>query len=89
VSAVRLIGRKKGDFYVEPYGMLGLLDPDKDVEQDLASEEVLGVNAGLWKTVRAGLELEIQHVERNFPQTYYLGANADRVALLLQAGAQF
>jgi len=26
VTAVRLLGRKKGDLYVEPYGMFGLLD---------------------------------------------------------------
>jgi len=89
VSAVRFMARRKGDLYVEPYGMLGLLEPDTAVEHDFASEEVLGVNVGLWKIVRAGLELQIQHVERNFPQTYYLGNNPDRMALLLQAGAQF
>jgi len=39
VTAVRLLGRKKGDLYVEPYGMFGLLDPDNEVSQDLLSEE--------------------------------------------------
>jgi len=36
-----------------------------------------------------GLEVEVERVERNFPQTYYLGDDPDRVALVLQAGAQF
>ncbi|HWP05214.1 MAG TPA: hypothetical protein VNN72_05705 [Polyangiaceae bacterium] len=89
ITAVRLMGRHKGDLYVEPYGMFGLLDPDNEVSQDLLSEEVLGVNVGLWKVVRLGLEAEVQRVERNFPQTYYLGDDPDRVALVLQAGAQF
>ena len=69
--------------------MFGLLDPDKEVSQDLLSEEVLGVNVGLWKVARVGLEAELQRVERNFPQTYYLGDDPDRVALVLQAGAQY
>jgi hypothetical protein len=89
VTAVRLLGRHKGDLYVEPYGMFGMLDPDNEVSQDLLSEEVLGVNVGLWKLVRVGLEAELERVERNFPQTYYLGDDPDRVALVLQAGAQF
>lgn len=89
VTAVRLLGRHKGELYVEPYGMFGLLDPDNEVSQDLLSEEVLGVNVGLWKVARLGLEAEVQRVERNFPQTYYLGDDPDRVALVLQAGAQF
>jgi hypothetical protein len=69
--------------------MLGLLDPDTEVLNDLLAEEVLGVNVGLWKLARVGLELEIEHVERNFPQTYYLGDDPDRVALVVQAGAEF
>jgi hypothetical protein len=89
VTAVRLLGRHQGDLYVEPYGMFGLLDPDNEVSQDLLSEEVLGVNVGLWKLVRVGLALELERVERNFPQTYYLGNDPDRAALVLQAGAQF
>jgi hypothetical protein len=89
ISAVRLLGRHRGELYVEPYGMFGLLDPDRDVTQDLASAEVLGVNVGAWKIVRVGLEGELERVERNFPQTYYLGSNPDRAALVLQAGAQF
>jgi hypothetical protein len=89
VTAVRLLARRKGDLYVEPYGMFGVLDPDNEVSQDILSEEVLGINVGLWKLARVGLEAEVQRVERNFPQTYYLGDDPDRVALLLQAGAQF
>jgi len=89
VSAVRSGGQQRGDYYVEPYGMLGLFDPDAGVSQDIASEEVVGVNVGLWKLARVGLQAELEHVERNFPQTYYLGDDPDRLAVVLQAGAQF
>lgn len=89
ITAVRLLGRRKGELYVEPYAMFGLLDPDNEVSQDLLAEEGLGVNVGLWKVVRVGLEAELQRVERNFPQTYYLGDDPDRAAVVLQAGAQF
>ncbi len=89
LTAVRFGGLRKGQLYVEPYGMLGILDPDNDVLEDIASEEVLGVNVGLWKLARVGLEAEVEHVQRNFPQTYYLGDDPDRVALVLQAGAEF
>jgi hypothetical protein len=89
VSAVRFGGQHKRDYYVEPYGMLGLLDPDDQVSADFASEEVVGVNVGLWKLARVGIEAELEHVERNFPQTYYLGDDPDRIAVVLQAGMQF
>jgi hypothetical protein len=89
VTAVRFGGRHRFEFYVEPYGMLGLLDPDTEVLNDILAEEVLGVNVGLWKLARVGLELELEHVERNFPQTYYLGDDPDRVALVVQAACEF
>jgi hypothetical protein len=89
VTAVRFGGRHQREFYVEPYGMLGLLDPDTEVLNDILAEEVLGVNVGLWKLARVGLELELEHVERNFPQTYYLGDDPDRVALVVQAACEF
>jgi hypothetical protein len=89
VSALRFGGRRRLEPYVEPYGMFGLLDPDTEVLNDLMAEEVLGVNVGLWKLARVGLEVELAHVERNFPQTYYLGDDPDRVALVIHAGAQF
>jgi hypothetical protein len=89
ITALRFLARKKGDFYIEPYGMLGVLDPDTEVSADFAVEEVLGVNVGLWRLVRLGLEGQVDRLQRNFPQTYYFGDDPDRTALMLQAGAEF
>jgi hypothetical protein len=89
VIAPRIGGNSRHAPYLEPYGMLGLFDPDTEVAQDLAFEESLGVNAGFWRLVRLGLEFELWRVQRNFPVSYGLGKNPDRLALLLQGGAEF
>jgi hypothetical protein len=89
VVAPRLGGHAKRDLYLEPYGMLGLFDPDTEVAEDLVFEEALGVNAGFWRLARLGLELELASFQRNFPVSYGLAKNPDRLALLLQASAEF
>jgi hypothetical protein len=89
IGAVRFGGARKNAPYLEPYAMVGVLDPDTEVALDLATEEVVGVNVGLWKLTRLGLEGSLEHFERNFPRAYGLGANPNRRRVLLQAGAQF
>jgi hypothetical protein len=63
--------------------MLAVLDPDTDVNGDLVVEEAIGVNVGLWKRARVGLELEMQKAQPNFPERYFLGENGDRKAVVL------
>jgi hypothetical protein len=89
IGAVRFGGETKNTFYVEPYGLVGVLDPDTVVAFDLAAEEMVGVNAGLWRVARIGLEGGIEHVERNFPRVYGLGSNPNRWKVTAQAGVSF
>ena len=89
VVAPRIGGLHKYAPYLEPYGMVGLFDPDTEVAEDLVYEESLGVNAGFWRLARLGLEFQLSHFERNFPAAYGLGKNPDQLAVLLQAGAEF
>jgi hypothetical protein len=89
IVAPRIGGAERYRFYVEPYGMLGVLDPDLDVVSDLALEQALGANVGLYQLARIGIELQHRKVERNFPQSYTLGRNPERLAALVQAGAEF
>jgi hypothetical protein len=72
--------------YVEPFGFVAVLEPDTDVRRDLALEAAVGVNAGFWRRARLTLQGEINSVQRNFPNAYLGGLEADRMGLLLQAG---
>jgi hypothetical protein len=83
IGAFRFGGTRREECYLEPYGMLAMLDPDTDVHGDLVVEEAIGVNVGLWKRVRIGLELELQKAQPNFPARYFLGENGDRKAVVL------
>jgi hypothetical protein len=83
IGAFRFGGTRREERYLEPYGMVAMLDPDTDVHGDLVVEEAIGVNVGLWKRVRVGLELELQKAQPNFPERYFLGENADRKAVVL------
>jgi hypothetical protein len=89
VTAFRIGGAEREAFYVEPYQMFAVLDPDTDVTTDLVIDEALGVNVGLWKRARVGLELEIWKAEANFPARYFLGKNGDRKALVLGGQVAF
>ena len=60
-----------------------------DLASDLVVEEAVGVNVGLWKRVRVGLEIEFQKAQPNFPERYLLGENGDRKALVLGAQIVF
>jgi hypothetical protein len=94
VSARALVAYRFGGVepespYLEIYGLGGGLDPDADVVDDIALEAVLGVNVGLWRRARLSLQGEWNQAGRNFPASYYLGRNPDRIGLLLQAAVAF
>lgn len=92
LGAYRFGGVEDESFYVEPFGMFGLLDPDADVAKDFAWEAVLGINVGLWRRGRLTLQGEINEADENFPNHtagYLFGMSPDRVAVILQAGMAF
>jgi hypothetical protein len=60
-----------------------------DVVSDVVVEEALGVNVGLWKRVRVGLEAEFQKAQPNFPERYFLDENGDRKALVANGQIAF
>jgi hypothetical protein len=57
------VGNEEGRFYVEPYVMAGLLDPDLDYNDDRVMELAAGVDVGAWRILRVALELSVQRVE--------------------------
>lgn len=89
IVAYRFGGLDKGEFYVEPYGMVGALDPDLRVSSDLASEAALGVNVGFWKRGRLTLQGDAQRTRRNFPDSYALEFYRNRRSLLTQVAVEF
>jgi hypothetical protein len=89
ISALRFGGTRREAFYLEPYAMFSLLDPDMDVVSDIVVEEALGVNVGLWKRVRVGFEAEFQKAQPNFPERYFLDENGDRKALVASGQIAF
>jgi hypothetical protein len=91
VEARALVGYRFGGTvdeaaYLEPFGFFGVLEPDTDVRRDMAWEAAVGVNAGFWRRARLTLQGEMNRAQRNFPDSYLVGAEPDRMGLLLQAG---
>jgi hypothetical protein len=92
LAAYRFGGTVDEAFYVEPFGMLGMLEPDTDVDSDWALEAVLGLNVGLWRRARITLQGELNQGDAKFPnQTtgYLYGLSPDKLGLILQAGMAF
>jgi hypothetical protein len=92
LGAYRFGGTEDEAFYVEPFGMLGLLEPDVDISKDFALEGVIGLNVGLWRRGRLALQGEINQADENFPNHssgYLFGLSPDRVGLTLQVGVAF
>ncbi|HKQ68766.1 MAG TPA: hypothetical protein VJT73_05470 [Polyangiaceae bacterium] len=87
--AYRFGGLVDEAWYIEPYGLGAVLDPDLGVTADAAWEAALGVNAGMWQRARLTLQGEVNKALRNFPTGYFVGPGPDRMALLLQAGVGF
>jgi hypothetical protein len=85
--AYRFGGISRRDFYVEPYGMAGVLDPDLAYGRDHVAEWVLGVNVGRWKLARVGLEGQVHRGAARLPAG--LGGDPDRLTLMLQGAVAF
>jgi hypothetical protein len=86
IVAYRFGGEDGGRFYVEPYLMVGALDPDLDIRRDRIGEVAGGVNVGAWRRVRVQLEIEGYDGQRNTPAGYGV---RDRLAFVGQIGAAF
>lgn len=90
IVAPRFLGTIPDEFYVEPFAMFSLLEPDSGgVVDDIAWEASLGVNTGLWEKLRLALQGEIVRTQPNFPSSYVPNRNPDRIALLAQLGVSF
>lgn len=89
IAAYRFGGVEEREFYVEPYAMVAVLEPDADVVDDMVWEEAFGVNVGFWKVVRLTLEGQVRRAQRNFPEGYLLGIDPDSTGGLIQVGIGF
>ncbi len=93
IGAWRYGGRERRAFYVEPYTLLSLLDPDARIRDDLLWEAAGGVNVGLWDQVRFTIEVQRRRAGANTPPS--LGFVFDdeppfsRTGLVLQIGGVF
>jgi hypothetical protein len=78
--------------YLEPFGFLGVFDPDRHIRNDIGWEAAVGLNAGFWQRARLTLQGEISRAQSNFPSGFRLGTgylstrDPDHIGLLLQAG---
>lgn len=79
-------GRERGQLYVEPYVMVGGLDPDAKVARDLALEAAAGVNAGFWERGHLTLQGGLTRTQKYFPSTFVLPDYRNQKTLLLQLG---
>jgi hypothetical protein len=89
IAAYRFGGVEERTFYVEPYVMVAVFEPDTDVVDDMVWEEAFGVNVGSWESLRVGLEGQVRRAQRNFPAGYLLGADPDSTVGLVQVGIGF
>jgi hypothetical protein len=88
MAAFRAGGRERGDVYIEPYVLVGGLDPDAKVAHDLAFEAAAGVAAGFWERGHLTLQGGLMRTQRNFPVSFVLPNYRDQKNLLLQLGVQ-
>ncbi len=89
LAAFRFGGTALGAAYLEPFGFVGLLDPDTEVVADFGIEAALGLNVGFWDRARLTLQGELNSGQRNFPGGLLDYQEPDRLGLLVQAGARF
>jgi hypothetical protein len=86
IVAYRFGGIERGELYVEPYGTIGVLDPDADVTADMAWEGAVGVNVGFWERGKLSLQGTNQGFQHNFPEMYEVESQRSRNVLALQVG---
>lgn len=81
-------GRERGQFYVEPFVMAGMLDPDAKVTRDWAMEALAGVGVGYWERGHLTLQGGLTRTQRYFPASFIVPDQRDQKTLILQAGVQ-
>lgn len=93
VAAWRHGGRRARAFYVEPYTLLSVFDPDTRIRQDLMWEAAGGVNVGRWEQLRFTVEVQHRTVSANAPSSLGLvlagAAPYSETRLVLQLGGAF
>lgn len=89
IAAWRVGGQAAGRAYLEPFVLVGILDPDAQVVGDTITEVAAGVNAGLWKVWRAQVELELQRMSELDVPAGLVKAPADGLAVVVQLAAAF
>jgi hypothetical protein len=93
IGAWRHGGKKRKAFYLEPYALFSVMDPDTRVRDDLLWEAAGGVNVGRWDQLRFTAEVQRRSVAPNAPPSLGL-VFADtppfaRTVLVLQVGGAF
>lgn len=91
IAAWRLGPHGKNVPYIEPFLMVGGLDPDSEIQSDLVYELAAGFNAGRWERWRLQLQAEVRETDRNTPAGYSEATEVltDSSSLMLQLGAGF
>ena len=89
--AWRYGGTERSDWYLEPYGMFAVLDPDADFDNDRVIEATGGIGYGRWDVWRIQAEFEAWRIGANAPIGIYEpgAAPANTTAVMLQVGAHF
>lgn len=91
IASWRWHGEERTDPYIEPYAMIGVLDFDRDVSDDLLVEASGGITYGRWDVWRIQAEYELWQIGDNAPVGVeeYGTTPANTSVVLLQAGAHF
>jgi hypothetical protein len=92
LAAYRFGGAEHGTCFVEPYAMVGSIDPDRAFGDDLVTEATGGVAYGSWDVWRVQAELEVWRIGERSPRSILDTTGADpanTTSFLLQLGAHF
>jgi hypothetical protein len=93
IAAWRHGGRRRRAFYIEPYTLLSVLDPDTSVRDDLLWEIAGGVNVGRWDQGRLTVAVQRREAQANAPPSlglvFFDAPPYSRTRLVLQIGGVF